>query len=59
MSVANSQFSAFKSPNSIINGKRTMLDREGFDIPLSYYYKSIFQAPDVLTTCTIRVPQAL
>lgn len=42
MSIASSQISAFKAPDSIIGRKRTMLDLNGFDIPLSYYYKQLW-----------------
>lgn len=41
MSTA-SQLSGFKAPNSIINGKRSMLGERGCEIPLSYYYKELF-----------------
>jgi hypothetical protein len=39
MSLAGSQLSAFKAPNSLVGGKRSFLDRNGYDVPLSYYYK--------------------
>lgn len=47
----------FRAPSETASRKRTFLDANGNDVPLSYYYKSMYQAADINNgVCILRVP---
>lgn len=47
----------FRAPSETASRRRTFLDANGMDVPLSYYYKSMYQASDVINgICILRVP---
>lgn len=58
MSVAGSVFSQFKEPGSVLGKRRSMLDNNGYDMPLSYIYKIRVNTPGTENIpILVQVPQ--